>query len=213
MKYKKCTFCLKNKIFTSFYKKKGGKLGLDSKCKSCVSLYHKQHFQKNKNKILKNRSNYSKEYRLNNKYHISEYNRNYYSKNRKRILKHKASPEYREYQNKYEKEKRKNNISYRISGSIRSRINIALRKGKGTKNNNIESLLGCNIDFLKKYIAKKFTKGMSWDNYGLYGWHIDHIKPCSSFDLTKPEQQKLCFHYSNLQPLWAKDNISKSNKY
>ena len=73
--------------------------------------------------------------------------------------------------------------------------------------------MGCNIDFLKKYIAKKFTKGMSWDNYGLYGWHIDHIKPCSCFDLTKPEQQKLCFHYSNLQPLWAKDNISKSNKY
>lgn len=112
MKYKKCTFCLKNKIFTSFYKKKGGKLGLDSKCKSCVSLYHKQHFQKNKNKILKNRSNYSKEYRLNNKYHISEYNRNYYSKNRKRILKHKASPEYREYQNKYEKEKIIYHIEY-----------------------------------------------------------------------------------------------------
>lgn len=115
------------------------------------------------------------------------------------------------HQNKYEKEKRKNNLSYRISGSLRSRINIAIKKGRGIKNHNTESLLGCSIDFLKNYIAEKFVKGMSWDNYGK--WHIDHIKPCSSFDLTKQEEQKLCFHYSNLQPLWAKDNISKSDKY
>jgi len=211
MKYKKCTVCLKNKILASFYKKKGGKLGLDAKCKSCVSLYHKQHFQKNKNQILKNRHDYIKTYRSNNKCYISEYNRKYYAKNKKRILKYKASPEYRIHQNKYEKEKRKNNVSYRISGSLRSRINIAIRKGQGAKNHSTESLLGCDVDFLKNYIAKKFVKGMSWGNYGK--WHIDHIKPCSSFDLTKPEQQKLCFHYSNLQPLWAKDNISKRDKY
>lgn len=211
MKYKKCTGCLKNKTLTSFYKKKGGKLGLDAKCKSCISVYHKQRFQQNKSKILKSRHDYIKTYRLNNKDYISEYNRNYYTKNKNRILKHKASPDYRMHQNKYEKEKRKNNISYRILGSLRSRINIAIRKNRGVKNHNTESLLGCNVDFLKNYIAEKFVKGMSWDNYGK--WHIDHIKPCSSFDLTKPEQQKLCFHYSNLQPLWAKDNISKSNKY
>lgn len=53
---------------------------------------------------------------------------------------------------------------------------------------------------------------MSWDNYGMYGWHIDHIKPCSSFDLSNPAEQKICFHYTNLQPLWAKENLSKGKK-
>jgi hypothetical protein len=53
---------------------------------------------------------------------------------------------------------------------------------------------------------------MTWQNYGYYGWHIDHIKPCASFDLRKPSEQRKCFHYSNLQPLWAKDNLQKSDK-
>jgi hypothetical protein len=53
---------------------------------------------------------------------------------------------------------------------------------------------------------------MSWGNYGLHGWHVDHIIPCASFDLTDPEQQRQCFHYTNLQPLWAEDNLRKSDK-
>ncbi len=74
-------------------------------------------------------------------------------------------------------------------------------------------LIGCSSKELESYLETQFTEGMTWDNYGYYGWHIDHIKPCASFDLSDPEQQKLCFHYSNLQPLWAKENIKKSNKY
>ena len=54
---------------------------------------------------------------------------------------------------------------------------------------------------------------MKWDNHGLYGWHIDHIQPCNSFDLSNEEEQKKCFHYSNMQPLWAFDNLSKGAKY
>ena len=53
---------------------------------------------------------------------------------------------------------------------------------------------------------------MTWKNYGRNGWHIDHILPCSSFDLTDPEQRRKCFHYTNLQPLWEIDNIRKSDK-
>ena len=74
-------------------------------------------------------------------------------------------------------------------------------------------LLGCSVEELKKHLENQFIKGMTWNNYGLHGWHIDHIKPCASFDLTKEEEQRKCFHYTNLQPLWAKDNLSKSNKY
>ena len=73
-------------------------------------------------------------------------------------------------------------------------------------------LIGCSSEFLRNHLKSQFTEGMTWENYGYYGWHIDHIKPCASFDLSDIEQQKLCFHYSNLQPLWAKDNMKKRNK-
>jgi hypothetical protein len=210
MKHKKCTICLKNKNLISLYKKKGGKLGLDARCKLCVSFYHKQHFQKNKDTILQNRSNYMDEYRKNNKDHISEYNRNYYEKNKQKLMNKKASPKYRELSRKYEKNKRQNNSSFRILGSLRSRLRIAIKNHK--KNGTTKELIGCDIGYLKDYLEQKFVEGMTWDNYGKNGWHIDHIMPCSSFDLSNPEEQRKCFHYTNLQPLWAKDNISKSDK-
>jgi len=72
-------------------------------------------------------------------------------------------------------------------------------------------LVGCSIDFLKQHLENKFKPGMSWKNYGK--WHIDHIRPCASFDLRKPAEQKKCFHYSNLQPLWAKENLVKGKFY
>ena len=67
------------------------------------------------------------------------------------------------------------------------------------------------MPFVKKWIESQFVDGMSWDNHG--EWHIDHIRPCASFDLTDPEQQKECFNYKNLQPLWAKDNLSKGDRF
>ena len=71
-------------------------------------------------------------------------------------------------------------------------------------------LLGCNIEDFKLHLASKFQDGMSFENYGK--WHIDHIRPCSSFDLTDIEQQKQCFHYTNTQPLTKLENRTKSNK-
>lgn len=72
-------------------------------------------------------------------------------------------------------------------------------------------LLGCTVEELRGYLEKQFKRGMSWSNYGR--WHIDHIKPCASFDLTDPEQQRICFHYTNLQPLWAEENMRKGAKH
>ena len=74
-------------------------------------------------------------------------------------------------------------------------------------------MIGCSILELKQYLELKFKKGMTWDNYSFYGWHVDHIKPCASFDLTDIEQQKECFHYTNLQPLWCNDNWIKGDFY
>ena len=73
-------------------------------------------------------------------------------------------------------------------------------------------LFGCKIDFLMGYLESKFTSGMTWKNHKLYGWHIDHIIPLSSFDLTDRDQYLKACHYTNLQPLWAVDNIRKGNK-
>lgn len=103
------------------------------------------------------------------------------------------------------------NINARLACSLRARIKIVL-KGKYQSESSI-SLLGCNSHNLKTHLEIQFNDGMSWDNYGRYGWHIDHIRPCASFDLTDPEQQKKCFHYTNLQPLWAEDNLRKSDKW
>jgi len=72
-------------------------------------------------------------------------------------------------------------------------------------------ILGCSIDEFKNYLQCMFTSEMTWENHGIY-WEIDHIRQCSSFDMSIPDEQKKCFHYTNLQPLWAKDNLSKHDK-
>lgn len=105
-----------------------------------------------------------------------------------------------------------NPLSRQIGKNIRSHI-IHVLKGRQKANSTIK-LLGCSIDELKMNLSLKFTDGMTWDNYGKKdGWQVDHIKPCASFDFTNEQDQRECFHYTNLQPLWAKDNASKSSWY
>ena len=95
---------------------------------------------------------------------------------------------------------------------LRDRISQALRAANATKSARTFELLGASIEEVRAHLEAQFKLGMTWENWSFEGWHIDHIKPCASFDLTDPEQQKACFHYSNLQPLWAKDNQSKSDR-
>jgi len=70
-------------------------------------------------------------------------------------------------------------------------------------------LIGCSALELRRHIETLWLDGMSWDNYGLHGWHVDHIIPCAVFELADPVEQKQCFHHTNLQPLWAEDNLAK----
>ena len=104
--------------------------------------------------------------------------------------------------------RRENDIQYKISISLRSRLWSALKGNY--KNGSAVKDLGCSIDELKIYLESKFTNGMNWDNYG--EWHIDHKRPLASFDLTDRQQLLEACHYTNLQPLWAEDNLSKSDK-
>ena len=98
----------------------------------------------------------------------------------------------------------------RIASIIRSRITSALKYGY--KSASTEKLIGITFPELKIYLENKFKPGMTWENHGLYGWHVDHRLPLSSFDLTNPEEQRKAFHFTNLQPLWAKENLQKHSK-
>jgi hypothetical protein len=105
----------------------------------------------------------------------------------------------------YDKERKKIDVGYKMLCNLRTRLYQALKKLK--KSDSTMKLTGCTLEQLKKHIESKFKDRMSWDNYGV--WHIDHIIPCAQFDLSDPEQQKICFHYTNLQPMWGEDNMRK----
>lgn len=105
--------------------------------------------------------------------------------------------------------KRAENPNFKIQELLRGRLLYELKKKGIDKDNSALKLLGCSVDYLRDYLEKQFEPGMSWNNHG--EWHIDHIVPCSYFDLTDPIQQRICFNFRNLQPLWAKDNYKKNN--
>lgn len=115
-----------------------------------------------------------------------------------------------DYNNNYCVKRKTYDSSFKISCNIRSRISKAVKNNY--KSGSAVKDLGCSIDELKKYLEDQFQPGMTWDNYGHKGWHIDHIKPLSSFNLTNKKEFKKACHYSNLQPLWAKDNLIKGAK-
>ena len=150
-----------------------------------------------------------------NKLRIKERHKKYYEANKSQIYevskkwKEKNVEKMREYHRGYGKNRRKFDISFRISGNLRNRIRKVL-KGINKSASTIK-LFGCSIEFLKGHIENKFTIKMNWDNYGSY-WEVDHVIPCSLFNFNDGEEQKKCFHYSNLQPLTCEENIKKGNK-
>jgi hypothetical protein len=166
-------------------------------CTSCKNEIDLKSYHKNKEK----RRQYSKQYEIKNPDKLKKGR-----EQTKQWLRNHP-----EYMNGWYKEKLSTNIEYKIIHNLRERLRAALHNNsKGAKTMD---MLGCNMEEFKQYLTSKFTEGMNWDNYGRKGWHIDHIKPCASFDLSDYNQQKQCFHYTNLQPLWWNDNLRKSAKY
>lgn len=113
---------------------------------------------------------------------------------------------------KRKKKRIKEDFSVRLITIVRTRLNNALKKMRLGKISKTQLYLGIGLEEYKLYLESKFEPGMTWDNYGVHGWHIDHIIPVSSFDLTQHEEIKKAFHYSNTQPMWAKINWSKGSK-
>ena len=175
--------------------------------------YTKKYYQKNKEKIKQ----YAKEYHLKNKEKLKKFKliaqKKYYQKNKKYYSSYRCEY-YRINKIKINKkdtirqvERYKTDTNYKITRILRKRLYYAV---KNKKFKTME-LLGCDVKKLWQHLESKFQPGMTRENHGL--WHVDHIIPCASFDLRCPVQQLACFHYTNLQPLWAIDNLKKGAKY
>lgn len=118
------------------------------------------------------------------------------------------TPEFRKWRRNYQRDYRQENLQFRIAGNLRSRLNTALNLNK--KSGSAISDLGCSIEQLKSWLMYQFQEGMTWNNYGK--WHVDHVIPLSSFDLTDRNQLLEACNWYNLQPLWALDNLRKGAK-
>jgi len=223
--FKKCTQCNASKNLEDFPNYKQGKYGKLAKCKACDKLNQRERYLKNREYRIQK----SKEYKLKNKKHNSKINHERYLKQRETKLAYQKQqrldkPEYmkeyriknkekiRQTSNSWQKKKYYSDTSYRLRNILQKRI-AAVIKGYHKSESTVK-LLGCSIEKFKMYLEAQFWKDerIDWITYGAKGWHIDHIIPCSLFDLSDPAQQKICFHYSNLQPLWCDINIAKSNK-
>ena len=191
MKY--CKGCDKTKELTEFSKLSGAPDGLRYRCKVCRNASYNKWFQNNREK----RRASDRKYKQNNreKHNASQ------RKSHKR-------PEAKKKRNAREKKRYHSDPQYKLKCCLRSRLRKAL-KGK-LKSASTMTLLGCSIAHLKDHLEKQFQPGMTCENYGPV-WHVDHMMPCASFDLIDPEQQRQCFHYTNLQPLWGPENISKKD--
>lgn len=128
------------------------------------------------------------------------------------LHKYRISEICKKNRNKWYKNKINNDIQFKIRQNLKGRIWDTLKKKGLIKSNTTEYLVGCDIKYLIDYLEKKFDNNMNWDNYGSY-WHLDHIIPCNSWDLTDYKQQLACYNYKNLQPLEGSENMSKSDKY
>jgi hypothetical protein len=238
MEKKVCSKCEIEKDICEFIPDKSKKSGVRGQCRICKSIYDKKRYLMYSDNFKKK----SKDYYENNKEKVTNSNKIWAENNpekRKQIVKewvknnpskHKESQkkyklknetiikikrkvynsENRNKQRLYEKQKRETDILFKLRSNVRSRIKMFLKSNNITKNNSTFNLVGCSPEFLKEHLENQFVKEMSWDNYGIIGWHIDHIIPLSSAQ-NEEELKKLC-HYTNLQPLWAEDNLKKSNK-
>jgi hypothetical protein len=187
METKVCSKCGQLKDTCEFSSSKRNKNGLRGECKECQKYYYILNSEKLKSRrIERYNQNIEKEQtRI----------KNYYRENKEEIIKKL-------------KIKKRENPTLRMISNLRSRIVQFVKSKKIHKDNKTLDLVGCSTEFLKEHLQSQFKDGMGWDNYG--SWHIDHIIPLSSAKNIE-EISKLC-HYSNLQPLWASDNLSKGNK-
>jgi hypothetical protein len=200
-----CNVCGNQKMLNEFHLRPDSKDGLRNECKSCtrnrVNNYRKINKEKTNNwnkstyhRNIEKHKETKKKYRDKTKEEQKKRAKKYRENNKEKI-------------NNYSKNRKKYDIEFKIRCNVRSRVKNFL-KSKNIKNNNTTfKIVGCEPSKLKEHLEKQFKDGMSWENYGLNGWHIDHIIPLIS-GITENEIYQLC-HFTNLQPLWWYENLEK----
>lgn len=207
---KTCPKCSKEQPNSCFYKDLSKSDGLSSYCKPCRRQRSSEYSLENTKKVQETR----KQHYLKNKERVNKRNRAYHKTNyvaleaKKKIWLENNKEQYLSYRRRYKKERKGKNLTYKLAENLRNRLYYALKVKSWKKSTHFSVYIGCEQDFLKQHLEKQFQPGMSWENYGQ--WHIDHIKPLG-IAKTENEIYELC-HYTNLQPLWAVENIRKSNK-
>jgi len=195
MENKVCNECGLEKLLSEFYKRTDTPTGYRNNCKECKLKNNHTWLKENKEKVV----SVGKIWREKNKESIRERIKEWEIKNHQKV---------RVRKNKRNKERRKEDPIFHLKDKVRCRLRKYLITLNITKKNKTFDVVGCTPELLKKHLEIQFIDGMNWDNRS--EWHIDHIIPLSSAK-TEEELYKLC-HYTNLQPLWAEDNIRKSNK-
>jgi len=222
MEIKICKKCKEEKNLCEFGNHNSTKDKLRTSCKECRKIESKIYRESNPERIKEtaknwyNRNpNYNKEYYLNNFEKLNEKNKQWYKLNTEKHVENSKKwnennkEKMNEYYNNRIKIIRKKDPINNLKFNVRTRIYNILRIKNIKKDKKTFDIVGCSPQFLKEYIENQFTEGMSWNKIGKE-IHIDHIIPLSSAK-TEEEIYELC-HYTNLQPLWAKDNLKKSNK-
>lgn len=225
---KRCPKCTEAKDLEFFGKDKNMKDGFTRMCKACKNIHNARTHEQNTERYAKNRDK-ERARALSRSKEKSKYNRELYLKHREqRLIKQKSYYENRKdyinlgrrkssmsdtqlkIKNLKIRERINSNSFLKLKYLVRNRISLIFKtKGINKKLKSLE-YLGCSVDFLRGYIEAKFTHGMTWENHSTFGWHLDHIIPISSA-ANENELNMLC-HYTNLQPLWWHENLSKSGK-
>lgn len=208
---KVCGGCRMGKPFSEFNKSSRSRHGLHNHCRDCQRLskrrYYLANMEKEKSKSAARGKDHAvraaakARYAADHAYRASEL-----EKNRVR----RRTPDAREKANAARARLVDRSPTAKLA--IYSRIRVRKALQGVARSASTMALIGCDADALRLHMERQFKPGMSWDNYGYRGWHVDHIRPCASFDLTDPDQQQECFHYTNLRPEWRYDNQSKGSK-
>jgi len=214
-KCKECTTEYKKKRYWGNHDAELAKM-TKSRLKPENVIQRKGYYKKNKSEYQKRYKKYQSD--ENKRLAKLENSKNRYQQNKESIRKrHRLNyhkPEVKKRLRERERERMKTDVGFVITKRLRRRLAHIVKSigGKEYKAASTFALLGCNIEQFKIHIESKFTQDMSWENVLNGAIHIDHIKPCAKFDLKDPEQQKECFSWQNLQPLWWYDNLSKGAK-
>lgn len=191
MTEKRCGRCRQLKAVDCFYSDSRSADGLRYKCKECCS------------------KDAAAQYEKSDRADLSERKKQYYRANKEASLKYRIENKesIRDYMRGYQNRRLREDVQFRLRVLLRNRIRKIV---KGSRVGSAIKDLGCTVDQLKRHLESQFQPGMTWSNHGK--WHIDHVIPLSKFNLSNREDFRQACHYTNLQPLWALDNLQKGAK-